>query len=454
MSGSVLEVLMMENSLLKEAEEQAAKFVGDESLDLSAYLKEKALAFVPSVKHPTGGEMFIGDDAYSSLKLLFESLHQTPYFKLRIDFVDFRLIGMELFGDWLFERAENITDDNSFKVELEKRVRNTLKPYTVIVPCKITYPSRESVEIPFGDVRLVNSLRLKEIFESERESLQFGGNQPYWDDSEANYMEFFWFTIVTTTSVYKQDIAFKLAERASFHVLNLLHLFVSGSHSYDWDAGFQLDSSRRSFCIFKEANQNFEYSVNYKMVHGNVGIPNDFWSLLGSGRYAELVQIQGRCIDSFLAMSELSPAKSRLLDACYWIGDAMREKSLSVKVVKYVFGLERLVLFKSDWNGKRNMFANRVTLLLHQSGCVDKEELGATQDFFKKLYGLRSDIAHGSASPLISELPVSIVKVDRMARDATLSFMKLVEEFLDDAQCDIRLRKWFKTYVPKLDSNT
>ncbi|MDN7125060.1 hypothetical protein J6I90_09215 [Pseudidiomarina sp. 1APP75-32.1] len=349
---------IMESSLLKEAEQRAVDFVEDESLDLSSYLKGKEFVFVPSVKHPSGGEMFIGDDSYSSLKLLFESLHQTTYFKQRIDFVDFRGIGMKLFGDWLFGRADNIADDNSFKIELERRARDTLKPYTVIVPCKITYPSRESVEIPFGDVRLVNILRLKEIFESERESLQFGGNQLYWDDSEANYMEFFWFTIVTTTSVSNQGRAFQLAERASFHVLNLLHLFITGTHSNDWDTGFKLDSSTRSFCIFKEDNQNFEYSVNYKLVHGNAGIPDDFWGLLVSGNYAKLVHIQGRCIDSFLAMSQLSPAKSRLLDASYWIGDAMREKSLSVKVVKYVFGLERLVLFKSDGNGKGNMFAN------------------------------------------------------------------------------------------------
>src|SRR5690554_1242189 len=100
----------MEKSLIKEAEELAHEFIGDKSLDLSAYLKEKAFAFVPSVKHPKGGDMFIGDDAYHSLKLLFESLHQKPYFKQRIGFEDFRTIGMELFGDLLFERVEHITD--------------------------------------------------------------------------------------------------------------------------------------------------------------------------------------------------------------------------------------------------------------------------------------------------------------------------------------------------------
>lgn len=430
------------------AEQQAKEFI--ESVDWRTFFAEKAFEFKPKIKSPEGDDIYIGDAAYKTIEPLMETVYVETQLRRRIDFEVARDIGLRLFGEYLFTQSDKVKNAKSFKVEFEKAIRSELKSFKVIVPCNITYPTIDSIEIPFGRACLINIFRLQKMLNNERETLEFGDNQYLWEETETHYNQFFWFVLVEVPEVFNYDLAKKRASEVAHHVLNLLHLFISITHSSNWETGFSISPVKQTYAIIKEHDSKFDFSISRRLIAGDVGIPDSLWSELLSEDYQYWISIQSRCIGLFLDSTKTTPAVDRVLDAAYWIGDAIRERNLAARIVKYVFGMERLVLFKKDEKGKGEKFAKRLTLLLAHKRHISEKEHSSIFQTCKAFYKLRSDIVHGFESPLLNDAAFSLYRIDEVARHATLSLMSLVKDHLEAPDCDKRLRAWYLEHVPKL----
>ncbi|WP_404408409.1 hypothetical protein LG272_10510 [Pseudidiomarina marina] len=418
--------------------------------NLASYFRGKQKLFIPRIAHPEGGEIYIGDKSYEALTPLIKLAYQQDNNLKRVTFNEVRHLALGLFGDFLFGRIQGLETDEKFLKKLNERIMETLKSFQVVVPCNIGYPTDKEHEINFGSAKLINVMKLERLLNSEWKHLDDQVIEKYWIETENHYRKFFWFLVIDTPPVSSLEIARKIAKTTAYHAINLLHLFLPQIYSNKWEVGFHLNPTPQAYSIFSESRK-LNYYIEQSFTGGNAGIDPSFWDDVQNGEMREYIEIQSICIDSFLNLRKPPPAVSRLLDATYWIGDAIRETSAPTRIIKYVMGLERLVFFKKERSCKKKIFANRITLLLIQIGFISRAEAGQMHLACKDLYRIRSEISHGASSPFEETLNLSINKVHDIARFSVMSYMRLVKDLTEENNTDTLLKNWFKRFVPELN---
>lgn len=434
---------MKSEDAIEVAVKQAVDFINH--ADLRAYFKNGNSLFAPQVRTDSGGFYLIGDEAFETLKPLLSIVISENKWERMISPSDVVEKMLELFGDVLFKRVNDVDTEGAFLSALKARIEDEFKSYTVYVPCNITYTDCKPIELLIGPVRLLNRAAFKLFIERNRNQLKHFKHQELWDECESHYDKFQWVSEVKIPRVYEYDIAKELAEKASINALNLLHLLISITHSYRMETGFNISPTNDSYQVYRYHDGKFGYQLSGS-ASGNVGIPDDFWNMFEEGYFKTLLTIHSEAINLSLELKESYPAVERYLQASYWLGDAIRESSPAIQVVKYVTCLERLLTFNESSAIKKKV-SKRSTALLICSGFVGNSSAGNVYYEFKQLYQLRSDVVHGSLSPNADKLPMSLIRIDELTREVVMSFMNLVGARLHENDTELRLSSWLKQLV-------
>ncbi|MCH8493015.1 MAG: hypothetical protein LAT53_07280 [Idiomarina sp.] len=404
-----------------------------------------SLLFKPYIKHKEKGNVHIGDEAYETLCVLADKALEKQRWHKQVSIGDARQEVLNLFTDLCNGQLSECKTDADFTSILKQRITEKLRDHTVFVPCNITSAGDEAVEISFERVTLMNSIALQAHLGKIERPSKSDIDAELWSECVANYGNYEWVALVEIPSVYSYSVARELATQASLHVLSLLHLIASITHSDGMNAGFQIPTVNKSDEIYRVENNYCRFT--FRGSRGNVGIPARFWSEFHDGEFTELRDIQSMCVSLSFDYSKQYATVERLLDAQCWLGDAIRETNTAVRIVKYVTCLERLLTFKKLNKGVKNIVSNRAAALTVIGGYVDTSEAERLRDDFRQLYKLRSDILHGDLSPSISSIPLGLVKIDRMVRQVVLSFMFQIGKDAARPDSELKLKKWYEKLV-------
>ncbi|MEM7023543.1 MAG: hypothetical protein AAF637_13270 [Pseudomonadota bacterium] len=123
----------------------------------------------------------------------------------------------------------------------------------------------------------------------------------------------------------------------------------------------------------------------------------EWWDTLNADGRDEYVALMGAAIEAGQEATNTALLARRFLDAVAWFGQATRDDSAASSVVKYVTAVERILVTKTkDPADIANTLAERGAALIFDPHADDLESL---RDRFKKIYGVRSALVHGSKSP-------------------------------------------------------
>ena len=129
---------------------------------------------------------------------------------------------------------------------------------------------------------------------------------------------------------------------------------------------------------------------------------------------------------SFLFSDNPNQLQSTIITALYWYGDAGKptEDNLS-KFLKYVYGLENLVIFDNSY-GKKNKMAIRLAPILNKIYGKNDEEFYSKQ--IEKYYDLRSHALHAGKLSLDEE---AITTTHEFLRDLIFEYIRLSKKYND-----------------------
>lgn len=351
---------------------------------------------------PGRGIFHTGDDGWDALWALTESSMRIGKIINRADREAVRrtLAGvlMRKFGtEGLEVNERNVARALS---ETFKAAKRTFKTETHFIPCHLS-TSVERVGLSLGAVRFVSRPEAKralaEALRVERRANDEHRkrDRPHLLGVIRHYKGFQWFAQVTVADCAdKRSEVIALATATS--ALDFLHLFIGARYSRRMSILGQSSSYERTAAIARnEADGRLSLSMGWASL-GQSGLP-DNWTdqiLEGDGQFG--MDQAGVVLESRLNPDLERPLSQRLLDALQWFGEAVRDPSPSTRVIKYVTALERLTL-TTKVDDIAESVSDRVAALA--TGLIPNRDFAANKAAFKKVYGVRSDLAHGTISP-------------------------------------------------------
>lgn len=150
------------------------------------------------------------------------------------------------------------------------------------------------------------------------------------------------------------------------------------------------------------------------------------WATCFEGQSGVLLKVAQAAVFGLLEPRPPYPLQARLLDALKWFGDGASEASLAARITKYVFAWERLVITRKHEPGSipslTAAVCGRITLLCDRILGEPRGEMLLKE--IERLYNVRSNLAHGSASPWNQEeLLTHALKAERMTVRALFGAM-------------------------------
>ena len=131
-------------------------------------------------------------------------------------------------------------------------------------------------------------------------------------------------------------------------------------------------------------------------------------------------------LQSFLFSDNPNQLQSTILAALYWYGDAGKptENHLS-KFLKYVYGLENLVIFDNEYD-KKNRMASRLAPLLNKIHHQNNQEFYSK--LLKKYYDLRNLAIHAGKFHIDEEV---VTTTHEFLRDLIFEYIRLSKKYTD-----------------------
>lgn len=351
---------------------------------------------------PGRGIFHVGDDGWDALWSLTDSSMRIGKIANRADrqAVMQTLSGvlMRKFGtEGLEVNQRNVARALSETFKASKR---SFKTETHFIPCHLS-TSAGQLGLSLGAVRFINRIEAKRaLFDALRIEREKPTELRKRDRSHLlqvirHYKGFRWFAQVTVHDCAdKRSEAIALATATS--ALDFLHLFIGARYSGRMSILGQPSTYERTASIARnEATGHLNLSMGWASL-GEVGLPDDWTSQIREDEGQMGLDQAGVVLESRLNPDLDRPLSHRLLDALQWFGEAARDPSPSTRVIKYVTSLERLTLTKKVDDIAESV-SDRVAALA--TGLVGKRDFEQNKVAFKKVYAVRSDLAHGTMSP-------------------------------------------------------
>lgn len=436
--------LKQPNKLVEEAVKEFTLF--QETVDITELFKTKDSLFEPSIPDPIkGGSVLCGKKAFSYIEALAFYVIEKDRLERSIHKKDAIKESSQLFGKAIFDSNFVVEDGEDFVDKLSQKIASELGNFTIYIPCHVAHGCTESESLQIGKLRLLNRLYFEQMTVGlgvdEEEEVQ----RKMWADVLERYKCFFWFMEVPLTGVYNLHLAQEIASVLAQHVINLMHLVISSSHSDRMMVGYDIPAELHNHVLYRKNSGDFSY-VYSGGAKGNVGLPKKFTEIFESERPKELLKVLGYCLDLELDLKKEYPMVRRLLEATYWYGDAIRETNRSVKIVKFASALERLLIFR-ETGGYTQIIPKRAASLMKNVWAMPGDEIERYMSIIKKGYDYRSKILHGSISPISPEINFSVYHFEDVCSLTLEAFIDNLGPYLADQQDEKMLRNWIKSLV-------
>jgi hypothetical protein len=179
---------------------------------------------------------------------------------------------------------------------------------------------------------------------------------------------------------------------------------------------------------------------------GEVGFNDDWIGLLDNPDGRELLELCGVALEAAVDVSIERPLSDRFLDSVHWFGEAVRERSPAAKVIKYVTALERMFMTDERDNIADTVSQRIATFCSDPAVSGDFERIAAQA---RRVYDLRSKLAHGSMSPKDDAVYDGVRIGAQLGRDALLSGLTAFRSdgLRQEAVRSKQIAQWFQSWV-------
>jgi len=406
---------------------------------------------------PDMGTFHTGDDGWDALDALTDTVMVEGRIAARAD----RSAVQHILGRILVRKfiSEGLAIDartvGRALAETTKTAKLDFRSLTHFIPCQLT-TDPEPVGLSLGPIRFLSRREAKaavrDLLRRERAAdhdLSPGG-RAHLLRAILHHKDYRWFVQVPV-----RDCAPKRSEAiallAATSALDFLQVIIGARNSQRMKIDARPSLYEQIASIQRDDNAGrFNISTGWA-VQGQ-GLSKGWTTELLSGEEAFAIDQAGVILESRLDPDLNRPLSQRLLDVAQWFGEAVRDRSASTRLVKYVTALERLTLTKKErTDGVPDRIADLVSdrTAALSTGLMSDRTFDENKAAFKKLYNIRSELVHGSISPLDN-------KVARAVRDANdycefsinrALHMWARSAFLDQDLPPTQLERWFNALV-------
>jgi hypothetical protein len=286
-----------------------------------------------------------------------------------------------------------------------KRAEGRCGEFTYFYPVRFTF-QEEPGEIDLGPVKLMWLRRFRPTLLAQAKAYLRGRDDKSqkWarkqlQDALEYYKSYKWFGTATVIGCDE-----KRAEQAAYDLLtsalDCLYFLIGRKGTYRVEVGrFKLASDVRALAWLKP-----DGSMTVQTSHGSLDAMGfqDGWSKeLTRSDVVETLDLIRTVLEAKANLPLERPLAGRFLDAARWFGEGVRDRQSFSKVVKFITAIERLVVAGKTEDIAETV-ATRVADLTLESD--EKTDWDRKKALVKKVYGLRSDLVHGSVSPFAGEV--------------------------------------------------
>ena len=413
---------------------------------------------------PVQGQLWLSREASKRISVIAKELGLRSGLVARVEHSTLYSVASDVIVGELYPHREKLDVSRIDRAmnEAVKRLKMHCVDRVHYIPCHLMW-SKDPSTLAIGPVTFHNRGSFRQLLLSKRHL------QPSYDaiwqrehgrkllaDTLRFYRKFRWVAEVEVKG-FDANISSKVAGRAVTSALDCLHIFLSPKHSAEMQIGGPATHWERRASLCLNAQGELWPSTSGSAV-GQVNFTDGWSKALERDDTRHFFELFSTAVEAVINPELKRPLSRRFLDAAQWFGEAVRDERASTSVVKYVMAIERMMTTDADKeksdNGDESITSNlgsRVSAL-----CFDPKIPGDRKAWRKKVssaYNLRSNLVHGSMSPLDDEAEKSRWIIGETARFALL---RAVEAFdvsglkRDDLKGE-ELREWFGEVVKWAD---
>ncbi|VWX51795.1 HEPN domain-containing protein [Novosphingobium sp. 9U] len=399
---------------------------------------------------PGSGFFYTGDDGWEALSALNASAMKSGRILLRADHTATRRILetvlMPKFGTEGIEvNHKNVSRALSETVKLSKK---QFVSRTHFIPCQLSTFSKGG-GVSLGPVRFISRREaksaLKVALDRERsgEFTKDKRDRDHISRALAHYKGYQWFAQVTVADCApsrSEEIALTAASSA----LDLLQALIGWRGAREMSVAGQFGHFDRTAAIARnEPTGGLSITTGWRMRGGT--LPDDWPDQLARDMDHGLEQA-GLILQSRVNPDLVRPVSQRLLDVAQWFGEAVRDPSPSTRVVKFITAIERLTLTEKVEDIAESVSERVAALTIGQ---IDNLTFYPSKKLFKKIYTVRSELAHGTISPTDPKVIAVVGKAGDYAEIALLrALFNWGAENLELTKfTPAKLRGWFEEII-------
>ncbi|EIZ78254.1 hypothetical protein WSK_3136 [Novosphingobium sp. Rr 2-17] len=319
---------------------------------------------------------------------------------------------------------------------------------THFIPCQLTTFSKGD-GISLGPVRFMTrkeakaALRTALNADEAIKAKEPDGGRDQIGRAIAHYKGYQWFAQVSVENCApsrSEEIALAAASSA----LDFLHALIGWRASRDMSIAGQFGHFDRTAAIMREEpSGKLSITTGWQFRGGSL---EDGWTGQLAIDMDVGVERAGLILQSCVNPDLPRPISQRMCDVAQWFGEAVRDPSPSTRVVKFVTALERLTLTEKVDDVAESV-SDRVAALT--VGQIDNMSFYPSKNLFKKIYGIRSDLAHGTMSPNDPKVLSVVGKAGDYAETAILRALYVwgADNFSLSKFTPHKLRDWFNEVI-------
>lgn len=308
---------------------------------------------------------------------------------------------------------------------------NSCKEITHYVPCHLGHATTPA-EFSIGPVRFrQRDATLNALDGAFHDYVSNGGpithddqsreqrlkrNEADIDHVRTYYASFGWIAEVTI-SQSDPEMSRRRANRLVQAGLDCLHILIGRGYSHHMRiGGSNFHTDRRGHFEMREGALALSYSVDWRGHH----LGDEWWQDINRNGGDQIIALMGEAMIEGFAPVDPAPLAKRFLDAAAWYGEAVRDEFRASRLVKYVTALGRLLTTKKNEKDLAKILITRGAALIFRP---EVDDLPVIRKRFSAVYDLRSQLVHGTKSPLNIEYGSGLRDAEEIARAALIQYL-------------------------------
>lgn len=426
--------------------------------ELMEFVKKDPMEVFHTIPRPDGGFIIVGREATQRFETLAARyLASRPDKKARADPTEFREVLRNEFSTRFIKNGLPVDQSNVDRM-LNAAYDATARKFDVLqhfIPCTLFYT--ESVKsFDLGPVKFFHAKELFATYTAGFEQLRLriadqhqarvraavengfdAARASTTEDSAAlgnrlvdgmleAFNDYNWFAIVSVPAC-DPKVSYERALFLTKGALNIIKLLLGAQYTHRLRTAEDHGPDRKAAKLNRASDGEWAISLSDIPQDNTVG---DNWLDYLVKQTGHYLPLAARALEFSASLDGPPPLCTRFVDALYWFGDAIAERSPAAKIVKFVSAIERVTGTgeEKDKPGNKRGVTEIVTVraaIFHSIAC--KTSFAKSKREITRIYRNRSDLVHGSVSPFDEKLMAHVTK----AHEATRMILLVALDFFD-----------------------